>query len=823
MRGLSFTSALLASTLLVLTGCSSSEGGSADPLPAGPDSGAPPACAIGETAEAAACVPAGLVACPAGTSGEGGVCKPTFPATCNAGSAKILGETACVPVGHTTCPAGTTKDASGWGCTATFAAACAGAARAVPGGACAPIGTCPATLPAGAVRFVDDDFGPGVVDATHFTTLGAALAGAPAGTVVSVAAGTYAETLIVPPGVAIVGACAGDVVLEPALASTAPALTASSGKVLLRGLTLRGAAVGLSVKGADVSADALVIEQSRGAGVNVQSGSLALSGSVIRGTLAREAADDGFGILAVDGVTTLDDVTIDGSVGTGLSVWRTAKVTARGLSVLRTSKSNASTFGWGIDVESGGSFDGTRVVVAGASFAGIAATDKGSRVRLEDVIVTDVGLGTFGPGGPTLGVGLAITESASVEVRHVSLGKTDGSSIIVAGAASLVAEGLTARDGADKGDAKGGLYATAAKVKLSSSVIVGATRDGLLSLDGATLSVDTVLVRDTKTSASAGTGNGIGALTAAKGVLDGKRLTLERNGSAQLAATDASSMTLASVAVLDVAGGAGNLSDGTGIGLVVDQASKVKLTGAYLGQSKFLGVSLRRASSLEAVGLVIDGVDLVASGDGGFGLIAIEASSASLTDFAIGGAHGASLVVGEKGTSVSLVRGTLRDVSLDKNPGVARGLSLQAGATATLERVRIEGSTATAMYMTTAATASLTSCVIDGVTPDPKGKFGDAIEVVDGAVLRLDESVIRNARGAAMVFAGGTGAIRASLIERNAVALHAQGGSALAEVDDIPADLEAGSVSVTRSTQFVDNETKIGQGELPLPQPIPLK
>ena len=802
------------------TACSSSESAAAEPTPAELPPPPPLACEPGETAENGACVAAGIVACPTGTSGTDGVCKPTFPSTCKAGTAKILGETACVAIGHTSCPAGTVTDASGWGCAALIPASCAGATRAAPGGACLAIGTCPSALPAGSVRLVDDDFTAGQIDATHFASIGAALAGAPSGTVLSVQPGTYRETLIVPAGIAVVGTCAGDVVIEPAPAATAAAIAVSSGAVTLRGLTLRGAPIGLSVTGANVTADALVVEQSRGVGVDVQSGSLSLKSSVVRETKIGPTRDDAIGIYAIGGTTTLDDVTVDGSAGTGLSAWRTSKVVAHGLTVVRTTKPPNGSFGWGIDVESGGSFEGTRVVVAGASFAGVAATDTGSRVRLDDSIVTDITAGTFGPpGGPSLGAGLAATERAVIEAHRVTLAKTAGSSVIVAGGASAVLDAMTARDGGAATDAIGGLYVSGAKVTLTSSVVTSAVHNGIQSLDGATISIDGLLVRDTKTNAD--TSSGIGVLASTKGTLEGKRLTLERNAIAQLAALDEATVKLEALAVIDARGGPADNFPGSGIGVLADKASRVTLTNAYVGQNKFLGVSLRRGSSLEAIGFVIDGVELV-NGDGGFGVIAIEGTTLTLTDFAIRGAHGASIVAGEKDTKAVLTRGTLRDVSIDKNPGLARGLSVQAGAGVAGDRVRMQGMTGTAVYITRASSASFTSCVVDGIEQASDGRFGDAFEVVDGSTLRFDRSVVRNAKGAALVFAGGAGAIGASLIEHNAVGIHVQDGSELAESDELPAEVADHSVTVTRSTRFLENETRIGQGVLPLPQPLPL-
>lgn len=801
-------------------GCSASDSDpTTQPAPSEGGAPAPITCGAGEAVESGACVAAGIVACPSGMSGSEGVCTPTFPATCSAGTAKLLGETACAPIGHTTCPTGATVDPSGWGCAVTFAASCAGATRTAPGGVCVALGSCPSALPAGPVRHVDDDYGVGELDAAHFATLTDALAGVVAGTVIAVAAGTYHETVMVPAGVSIVGACTGDVILEPAPGATTPVVIAAAGSVTLRGLTLRGGPIGLQVKGATVSADSLVVERSGGIGVRVDAGSLSLKSSVVRDIVAGLAGDP-VGVFALGGVTTVDDVTVDGSAGTGVSVWRGASMVARGLSVVHTGKTGSDDLGWGIDVESAGSFEGSRVFVSGASFAGLAASGKGSRIRLEDSVVGDVALGTFGPGGPSLGAGLALSEGSSAEIHRVSFGKTAGASMLVAVQSSLVADHVTARDGGDAGEGIGGLYVIASKAAVSSSVVVGAVRNGLQSYSGATVSVDGVLVRDTKPTSARS--SGIGALVSGTSALDGKRLTLERNATAQLVALEGSVVKLDALATLEARLGTADNFGAAGIGLIGDDASKITLSNAYLGQSRFFGVSLRRGASFQATGFVVDGVEL-AAGEAGYGVLVIEGSSATLEDFAIRGTHGASLVVGEKDSKATLVRGTLRDPLADETPGVARGLSVQEGASVSLERVRILRSKATAMYITSSSRASLVACVVDGVTADGAGKFGDAFEVVDRAELRLDRTVVRNAQGAALVFAGGKGSVDASLVEHNAVGIHVQDGSELSESDAVPVDLDDGAVVVGRSTLFVENATKVGQGQLALPQPLPLE
>jgi hypothetical protein len=489
--------------------------------------------------------------------------------------------------------------------------------------------------------------------------------------------------------------------------------------------------------------------------------------------------------------------------------------------IVRTRPHVDGRFGWAIDVESGGALDASRLYVGGASFAGVAVTDKGSRAKIEDAVISGVVIGNVGPGSPNAGLGIAVTELGTIEVARTTVVSTADSSLLVAGGGKATAQSVTLRT-AGGTNALGGVAAMdpGSEAKLADAAVVAADYRGLSASASATVDVNGVLVADTKTTTSSS--SGMGAIVASKGTLRGTRLTLQRNAGVQLGAIGGATIALSKLVTLEARAGRTENFGGTGIGLLLDDASRAKLDGAYLGKSRMLGVSMRRASVLEATGIVIDGVTL-AETFGGYGLLAIEGSTATIADASVLRARGAAFVVGEAGSSLSLARATLRDIGLDAQAETGRALSLQAGAAAAFDRVRILGSGSAAFYVTGPGTLlGVTASTVTRIEPHPSGKFGDAFEIVDGAELHLDRSVVRESHGAALVFAGGKGWVSASLVERNAVGIHAQDGSSLSEASSPPEEIADGAVVITTTTRFVENASRIGTGVVPLPDALPV-
>lgn len=120
----------------------------------------------------------------------------------------MLGSADCQALGPGPYPGWSSPDPGGWGCRETLPSAdCAGSESEVLGSSlCLPVGSCDRPFPPPeATHFVDDGYPQ--PDSTHFTSIGAALAAAPAGAVIAIESGTYPESLLVQRQVRLVGRC----------------------------------------------------------------------------------------------------------------------------------------------------------------------------------------------------------------------------------------------------------------------------------------------------------------------------------------------------------------------------------------------------------------------------------------------------------------------------------------------------------------------------------------------------------------------------------------------------------------------------------------
>jgi hypothetical protein len=256
-------------------------------------------------------------ACPDGMRREGAVCLEIAAATCAPGSAPFAGEVECATVGPA-CPAEIfDRDPSGWGCVDRPApAACAGATREEVGSArCVPLGDCAAPFPPAGAIVVDDDFADNQLDATHFRTIGAALAQAASGAVIAVEAGEYAESLAVTKPVSLVGRCPDRVTIRGGAARAGVRVSSVSG-VTIRGLTLRGHERAVdAARGADVTVEEVYVVDSVAAGLFADASKLTVRRSKVEGTLPRSDGRWGWGLAGGAGSTvTAQEVAIVGGI-----------------------------------------------------------------------------------------------------------------------------------------------------------------------------------------------------------------------------------------------------------------------------------------------------------------------------------------------------------------------------------------------------------------------------------------------------------------------------------------------------------------------------
>jgi hypothetical protein len=184
--------------------------------------------------------------------------------------------------------------------------------------------------------------------ARPFATLGAALAAAPPGAPLAVAAGTYQEDLALRRAVQIEGRCPGMVKIEGQGVNPFSAVEIYSDGVTLRGLSVSGPNEGISVAGATATLERVIVTRCQNTGIVVaEGGELIMKGSllfenrpvglsvsaskatvdqtVIRDTRPTPATSFGAGVTAYakSGPTalTMRDSLVSGSVQYGIAVF----------------------------------------------------------------------------------------------------------------------------------------------------------------------------------------------------------------------------------------------------------------------------------------------------------------------------------------------------------------------------------------------------------------------------------------------------------------------------------------------------------------------
>lgn len=818
---------------LLLAACSS-DGGVAN---------APVACAEGKVADATgACVPVvcgagerkdmetgactalGWQACPAGftadASGHG--CRDVLPTVaCAAGTMPVLGQTACQLVGASSCASGFERDPSGWGCRAVLpAAACTGATKETLGKtSCTPVGDCAAAFPpAGASVFVNASFTNAQVDATHVRTLGAALAAAAANAVIAVDAGTYTETLAPTKSVRIVGRCPAQVTLASAGANIAGISASGPVDVTVEGMSISGhlLAVAASAKASVTLRDA-VIDANRGGGVAAAgAGTRAtIERSVVRGSLA-VTLGRGIGLDSRNGAElVVRDSVVAENVDTGIIVVGAGtRASIERSAVLSTHTNAANDFGLGVMIRDGATSEISASALAHNHETSLVAFGTGTRARLTDVVIAD----TLVSKASSVGRGILV-DTGALELERVTVTGSHDAGIMAEHGSDVNAHEVVVRDTKPAADGVNGFgleVITGAAAAFRASAVVANMAAGV-SVIGAKskMTLDSSLVADTSADALGDLGFGVDLETGATAEIHGSALVGNTEGGVY--ATDAG--TRAAVARTVVTGTKAGKGKRHGRGLVVQAGATASLVQSALVGNRDIGVSARDAATTVTFDETVIRGTLPQDVDGRHGR-AIEAdqgakmtvSRSSLLDnhsVAIAGASSSVIDVRD-----SWIADTLADASAG---GPGRGVTVQAGATMSLLGVVVQRSTQVGLVVASNASLAVRSSIVEDTSAAADGTFGHGVVAYDGALLVVDDVTVTKSSGAALVFAAARGNVSNARITGNAVGIHVQDGSSIAEVAAVPAEPSENSVNVSADSKFDGNGSRVGSGALPLP------
>ncbi|MBI5542823.1 MAG: right-handed parallel beta-helix repeat-containing protein [Deltaproteobacteria bacterium] len=791
----------------------------------------------------------GLAPCPAGTRfsqpqgtcvevgwtkcSEGFVADPSGwgctevlpPAPCGPGTFPVLGKTSCQPVGTRSCVAGFAPDPSGWGCQPILPAVdCPGATREKLGSAeCVPVGDCGAPFPpAEATYFVDANATQ--TDATHFKSIRAALAAAPAGAVVAVEEGEYSEALLPKRAVKIVGRCAEKVRLIGSAAAIPGVDVEVTQDVEISGLTITGFEVGvIAGHGGSLTLRSSIVVSNRRLGVMAAEAgtTLKIMGSASRDGLPDADGKFGQGAAAAYGaaLTVEDSALVNNremavfaqSAGTQVSVVQSV--------IKGTQPRSTGVYGWGAGAQKQASVKLEATAVLDSHSVGVAVGDVGTQLSLKDCAIHGVALGVDGLGEESA-AGASGGKGGELLVENTTIAASEGAGIFVDGTSKATVRESLVRASASTGNAIGGLdLDDQATASLEGTALVENRAYGLYAISsGVTVTATDSLVQGTQSSVI---GDGYGVQLSEGAQLSATRLAVLRNSGGGIALFSRSRATLEQSIVSDTAVVQVNETDWRGSGIEVEDGQLV-LRGSLL--RTLVGVGLwvdGPGSSLEVEGSLIRDVEADPAGDYGYGLAVQNGASATIRNTGVAQAVRVGVYVADEGSVLSAIDVTVRDTQLDPGGKRGRGINVQFGASAVLQGVAVVDSRQVGLFAFD-STVTATGSLLTGTLPDAEGNFGHGVESLEARVDLLRCTVASNA-GIGVAYADSQGLIGATAILSNTVGLHVQGDEAkLQEVDTLPTSPGASEVDVSADTVFLDNSQRLGTGVVPLPEPISL-
>lgn len=341
-----------------------------------------------------------------------------------------------------------------------------------------------------------------------FGTLAQAIAAAEEGGVIALSKGRHRATVQLPGGLAVVGACVAETVVEAEQTGDNAATFVLRGRdARLTNLTITGAARGVEIEGR-VEMAAIRVESAQLLGIHVNPGA-ALTGTalVVTDTQPSSAGTHGYGLLVEGGSVLMTGVVLSANHTGGITVEDGASVNLRDFLLEDTQPQRSDqTEGRGL-VVTDAKFSASRAVVRGNAEAAGIAFGRTSEMNFTDALISDT---KPSAADGSFGFGLVLLDSAAGTLERVQLLRNRNVAVAAldAGAIWRLTD-VTIRDtepesvlmdggrGIDVGD---GARVHATRVVLQRNHAVGIHVEGAL----ATSTFDDIVVLDTLARVSDG-------------------------------------------------------------------------------------------------------------------------------------------------------------------------------------------------------------------------------------------------------------------------------------------------------------------------------
>lgn len=490
-----------------------------------------------------------------------------------------------------------------------------------------PVGDFVDPLPSGPLRFVR----PGAVggdgsQASPFGTIGEAMAGAPSGTSIVLAKGTYDGQISFRPGVMLVGACPAETILTATERSDRfGVLDVIEPRTAAKNLSIRDAnrpAVWSEADGS-ITLEDVVIERAERLGIVLPFGGTMIARRVVvTDTRPGVGGVLGRGIEASDGGrAVLEDVVVDGSTEIGVSAIRGGRIEAVGL-LVRSTALGPSGAGRGINIGDGSTLMLEDAVIEGNADANVVVED-GAFAEIRDTFVRDA----RGIDDGTLGHGVSAQRGGSVQLENVCIEGQRNAGLVVTDEGSI-AEAADVRVDYTQADSSG----------LAAAVTV-----------------------------------------AGGGRLDASRITVANNdGVGVLVSGAGSHLTLADGTIVGTDPGEFARS------FVVERSATASVSRVALTDNATAGLLVSDGASVTVEDLTIDNVQYHPDGTLGYGVVVQAGANLELRRTWIFGARDVAFLLDGGGTSAFVEDISIAETQATINGYRGRGIQAQQGARATI-------------------------------------------------------------------------------------------------------------------------------------------
>ncbi len=547
------------------------------------------------------------------------------------------------------------------------------------------------------------------------------LAGSRGGALVAVAAGTYAETVVMDSdhaGVHLAGRCRELVTLD-----------ASGG-----GADTPGIDIGVGYGEAEVSG--LAVVGSSWVGVLATSGRLRLLDLSVEGS-----GDAGIATYQGSGSAPssleADSCELKGNTGRGVVAFGAGTAVVLVDTTVRETRTDESgAFGYGIQVYGGATLSCEGCDLTDNSTIGIVASDLDTAVALADTRVQ----GTLTDGSGDDGYGIQVQDGATLTAGGCSLAGNATAGVAALGPGTEVAlvntvirDTLPDEDGAY---GYGVVIRGGAALSAEGCELDGNTAGGIWATEQGTEAMLTdTRVRDSLTDRN-GDGFGIHVQAGAELRAEGCDST-GNTGVGVLVSDPGTAVTLVDTRILDTQQGG---DEGFGYAIQVSDGATLTAEGCELAGNATLGVLAGDPGTVVALADTwIQDTLAENSEEGGHGIMVQSGAVLTGERCELFGNTGVGIAAREPDTAVALVDTTVRCTLQDGSGEGGYGIEVHSGAALLAEGCELAGNTTVGVKATqTGTTVALVNTLIRDTLPAPTGEAGRGIEVWGGMSITVD-------------------------------------------------------------------------------------